>query len=80
MSFHIKNKPAPNDLDSIQAEHMAIGEVQMVKYLGLVTDENLCWNAHVDYVFASSVKYCGIFNHMKSFITSRITRYLYLLL
>ena len=55
--FHMKNKPVPNDFDSIQTNHMTIGRVKTVNYLGLVIDENLYWNAHVDFVCASLVKY-----------------------
>ena len=55
--FHMKNKPVPNDFDSI--------------------GENLYWNAHVDFVCASLVKHFGIFNRIKSFITSRVARQLY---
>ena len=75
--FHMKNKPVPNDFDSIQTNHMTIGRVKTVNYLGLVIDENLYWNAHVDSVCASLVKYFGIFNQIKPFITSRIARQLY---
>ena len=56
---------------------MKIGRVKTVHYLGLAIDENLYWNAHVDFVCASMVKYFGIFNHIKSFITPRIARQLY---
>ena len=75
--FHMKNKPVPKNFGNIQTEHMTIRRVKTVNYLGLVIDENLYWNAHVDYVCASLVKYFGIFNHIKSFITSRIARQLY---
>ena len=74
--FHMKNKPVPNDFDSIQTSHMTIGGVKTVNYLGLVIDENLYWNAYVDFVCTSLVRYFGIFNHIKSFITSRIARQL----
>ena len=73
----MKNEPVPNDLDSIQTEHMTIRWVKIVNYLGLVIDENLYWSAHVDYVCASLVKYFGILNHIKSFITLPIVRQLY---
>ena len=66
----MKNKPAPNDFDSIQTEHITIRRVKIVNYLGLVTDENVYWNAHIDYVCASLVQYFGIFNNFKPFITS----------
>ena len=54
-----------------------IRRVTIVDYLGLVIDENLYWNGHVDFVCISPVKYFGIFNHIKSFITTRIVRKLY---
>ena len=74
---HMKIKPVPNDFDSIQTNHMTIRRVKIVNYLGLFIDENLYWNAHADFVCASLVKYFGIFNHIKSFINSRISRQLY---
>ena len=56
---------------------MTIKRAKLVNYLGLVIDENLYWNANVDSVCASLVKYFGIFNLIKSFITSRIAGQLY---
>ena len=44
----MKNKPVPNDFDSIQTNHMTIRRVKIINYLGLVIDENLYWNAHAD--------------------------------
>ena len=54
-----------------------MNRANIVNYLGLVIDENLYWNADVDSVCASLVKYIGIINHIESFITSRIARQLY---
>ena len=45
--------------------------------LKFVIDENLYWNANVDYVCASLVTYFGICNHIKPFITLRIAWQLY---
>ena len=73
----MKNKPVSNGFHSIQTNHITIRRVKIVNYLGLVIDENLYWNAHVDFVCASLVKYFGIFKHIKSFITSRIVSELY---
>ena len=71
----MKNKPVSNDFDSIQTNHMTIRRVKIFNYMGL--DENFYWNAHADFLCASLVKYFGIFNHIKSFITSRIAWQLY---
>ena len=67
--FYKKSKPIPENFDCIETENMP-----MVQYLGLIVDQNLYWNAHVDYVCMSLVKFFGIFNHAKhfSFIYSRI--------
>ena len=75
--FHNKNKPIPENFDCIETENMPIKRVQMVQYLGLIVDENLYWNAHVDYVCMSLVKFFGIFNHVKHFVSKRIARQLY---
>ena len=66
--FHTKNNPVPNDFDSIRTDHMTINRAKIVNYLGLIIDENLYWNAHVDSVCASLVKYFGVFNHIKSLL------------
>ena len=75
--FHNKSKPIPENFDCIKTENMPIKRAQMVQYLGLIVDENLHWNAHVDYVCMSLVKFFGIFNHMKHFVSKRITCQLY---
>ena len=59
----------------IETNHMTIQRVKIVAYLGLVIDENLYWNAHVDFVCTSLVKL--MFYHIKSFITWPIARQLY---
>ena len=55
--FHMKNKRAPNDFDSIQTNHMTTRMVKIVNYLGLVMDKHFYWNAHANFVCASLVKY-----------------------
>ena len=56
---------------------MPIKREHMVQYLGLIVDENLYWNSHVDYVCMSLVKFFGICNHVKIFVSKRIARQLY---
>ena len=75
--FHNKNKPIHENFDCIETENMPIKRVQMVQYLGLIVGENLYWNAHVDYVCMPLVKFFGIFNHVKHFVSKRIARQLY---
>ena len=40
-------------------------------------DENLYWHDHVDQICASLVKYFGIFNHIKNFVSLRISKQFY---
>ena len=65
--FHMIDKPVPNNFGNIPTEHMTIRRVKTVNYLGLVIDENLYWNVHVEYVCASLVntlEYLIISNHL----------------
>ena len=56
---------------------MQINRVESVQYLGMLLDEKLYWHEHVDQICASLVKYFGIFNHIKNFVSKRIARQLY---
>ena len=73
----MKKKTLPNDFDRIETKHMTMRRVKIVNYLGFVIDENLYWNAHVEFVCTSQVKYFGTSNHIKSFVIIRIVRQLY---
>ena len=75
--FHMKNKPVPRNFTSIQTDVMQISRVKSVQYLGMLLDENLYWHDHVDQICASLVKYFGIFNHIKDFVSMRISKQLY---
>ena len=75
--FYLKNKPIPRNFTCIQSGVMQINRVESVQYLGMLLDEKLYWHEHVDQICASLVKYFGIFNHIKDFVSKRIARQLY---
>ena len=75
--FHMKNKPVPRNFTCITTEAMQINRVKSVQYLGMLLDENLYWHEHIDQTCASLVKFFGIFNHVKHFVSLRIARQLY---
>ena len=75
--FYLKNKPIPRNFTCIQTEVLQINRVESVQYLGMLFDEKLYWHEHVDQICASLVKYFGIFNHIKNFVSKRIARQLY---
>ena len=75
--FHLKNKPVPRDFTGLQPQAMKIDRVQSVQYLGMLLDEKLYWHEHVTQTCASLIKYFGIFNHIKNFVSVKIARQLY---
>ena len=48
-----------------------------VKYIGLHIDENLNWNVHIDSLIMTLVKYFGIFNQLKEYVSNQLARKLY---
>ena len=75
--FHTRNKAAYPELTEISTDVMTIKRVKCTKYLGLFIDENLNWHQHVDFLCKDLVKYFGIFNNVKYFVTQRMARQLY---
>ena len=76
--FHLKNKPVPRDFTGLQTQAMKIDRVQSVQYLGMLLEEKLYWHEHVTQIYASLIKYFGIFNHIKNFVSVKIARQLFL--
>ena len=73
----MKNKPVPKHFEYIQTDVMQVNRVNSIQYLGMLVDEHLYWHEHVDQICASLVKYFGIFNHIKSFVSLRISKQLH---
>ena len=46
--FHTPNKPMPNNLSEVETMRMKIKRVNTIKYLGVIFDEKLKWNNHID--------------------------------
>ena len=57
--------------------NVTIKREKVVKYLGINIDEKLNWNSHIDSVCNSLLKYFGIFNQVKGYITRILARQLY---
>ena len=51
--------------------------ISIPQYLGMSLDEKLYWHDHIDQICASLVKYFGIFNHIKNFVSLRTSKQLY---
>ena len=75
--FHTVNKPVPDGFTEIVTTHMTIKRATEIKYLGLVLDEKLNYNEHVQSICNSLLKYFGIFNHIKHKVNKKTARQLY---
>ena len=75
--YHTKNKPVPVNFDHIDVDGIRIERSYSVKYLGVTIDEKLLWHEHVDNLCKSLIKYFGIFNKIKYFVTQKIARQIY---
>ena len=75
--FHTKNKPIPSDLVTIECNNMIIHRCDTIKYIGLMMDEQLNWKNHIDYLLKSIMKYFGIFNNIKGYISKPLARQLF---
>ena len=52
----------------ISASGSQIRRVKSVKYLGLVVDDTLTWDQHVDYISSKVIKNIGIIKRVRSFL------------
>ena len=75
--FHTKNKHIPEGLDEIVVDDVTIKRSASVKYIGLHINENLNWNVHIDFLIMTLVKYFGIFNQLKDYVSNQLARKLY---
>ena len=75
--FHTKNKHVPDGLNEIVVDDVTIKRSASVKYIGLHIDENLNWNIHIDSLIMTLVKYFGIFNQLKDYVSNQLACKLY---
>jgi hypothetical protein len=77
MIFHTKNKDKHPEVTDIEVNGLKISRVQHVKYLGVVIDDKLCWDNHINSVCKNLLRYFGIFNHIKTTTTQGTARQIY---
>ena len=65
------------NLKEVVTDEISIERVTNIKYLGVIIDEKLNWNMHINFVCDSLVKFFGIFNHIKHKVTQNVVRQLY---
>ena len=57
--------------DKMSIDDSIILRENKVKYLGLIIDETLSWQDHIDYIIASLSKFYGIFNKIKHMVPKK---------
>ena len=62
---------------NIQIGNLTLAEKNSVKYLGLVIDNKLRWNAHISFVLGKISRYVGIFNKLKQYVPTQTLLLLY---
>ena len=65
------------NLKEIVTDKTSIEHVTNIKYLGVIIDEKLNWNMHVNFVCDSLVIFFGIFNHIEHKVTQKVVQQLY---
>ena len=59
--FHSKRKKININITSLRFGNKCIPRAYDTKYIGLIIDENLSWNKHIDTVIKSLYKYFSLF-------------------
>ena len=59
--FTPRNMVDDNYLLNIKINNQSISKVANCKYLGIIIDEKLKWEAHIDSLYKKLIKYTGIF-------------------
>ena len=70
------NRSRPNSI-SINVKGQTIEEITETKFLGVILDNKLCWNAHIEYISKKISKSVSILKMLKFTFPSRILKSLY---
>ena len=69
--FHGPKKKISRMYDKMSIDGHIILREYKIKYLGLMIDETLSWQGHVEYIIASLAKFYGIFNKIKYMVPKK---------
>ena len=75
--FHGKNKKNPEHITQILFDQKSIPRISNTKYIGLIIDENLTWELHVNDILKKLYKFFGIFYNLRDFINKDLIRTVY---
>ena len=75
--FHNKKRKKLDHIQNIKIHNDSISRVQHTKYIGLILDENLNWDHHINEVCSSLTRYFSIFYNIRHFINYDLARIIY---
>ena len=75
--FHGKRKNSVPHLNKIIIDGEEICRAQNLKYIGLILDENVTWEPHINSIIKSLQPYFGVFYNIRSFINLPTARSIY---
>ena len=77
MIFHNKNKKIQNIVPAVNINNILIERVQNFNFLGIVINEQLNWNTHIDILCRKISRQIGIFYKLKHFLSCSVLKTLY---
>lgn len=72
-----RKKNIPNNLEPIRIGNSILIEEQSIKFLGVVVDNRLTWNSHIQYINSKINKQCGILYLTRKCFNAGALRQLY---
>ena len=62
---------------NVKINGISIKQIEVVKYLGILIDENLTWDAHINHVINKLLKFCSIFYKIRNLVPPSIMKKIY---
>jgi hypothetical protein len=75
--FHGKNKNSMPNLTRINIHNATIPRVTHTKYIGLILDEHLTWDNHINTLCKVLTSYFTIFYNIREFVDLKLARMIY---
>ena len=75
--FRNNNKQMGKFADDLQVGNNVFEREKSCQYIGMMLDEKMNWDEHINNVKSKLIKYFAIFNYMKTYVSKQLARQLY---
>ena len=75
--FGTKTRTVQTQNLNVKINGISIKQIEVVKYLGILIDENLTWDAHINHVINKLLKFCSIFYNIGNLVPPSIMKKIY---